>query len=190
MFEFPKLHSFPPFFTKQSNATVLEHQLEAWTSLVLSYCEYHKIYSLLGTGAVLSSQNKDTEFPPLFENKEVERACLESFKKDILNHIIHKATRASYIDPKKLDAGVLIHWRTLPEWAKLLRDYVDSTGQLGTILTVYELTQLEDSTTSEDFKNIDYNLFVRVLQVLMKQGKAQIIMAEDNSGQIEGVKIV
>lgn len=95
-----------------------------------------------------------------------------------------------YIDQKKLDAGVLILWRTLPEWAKLLRDYVDSTGQLGTILTVYELTQLEDSTTSEEFRNIDYNLFVKILQLLMKQGKAQILMTEDNSGQIEGVKIV
>lgn len=189
-FEFPKLHSFPPFFTKQSNATILEHQLEAWSSLILSYCEYYRIYTLLATGTVLSSQNKNTEFPPIFENKKIERACLDSFKNDIFNYIIHKAARASYVDPKKLDAGVLIHWRTLPEWAKLLRDYVDGTGQLGTILTVYELTQLEDSTTSEDFKNIDYNLFVRILQVLMKQGKAQIIMAEDYSGQIEGVKIV
>ncbi|KAF3988691.1 hypothetical protein FT663_03923 [Candidozyma haemuli var. vulneris] len=190
MFEFPKLHSFPPFFTKQSNATILEHQLEAWSSLILSYCEYYKIYSLSGTGAVLSAQKKDVEFPPLFENKSVERACSDSFKREIFSHLIHKNDRASYIDPKKSDAGVLVHWRTLPEWAKLLRDYVDSTGQLGTILTVYELTQSEDSTTSEDFRNIDYNLFVRILQLLMKQGKAQILMAEDNSGQIEGVKIV
>lgn len=189
MFEFPKLHSFPPFFTKQSNSTILEHQLEAWCNLILSYCEYYKVYSLLSTGTVLSAQNKDIEFPPLFENKQVERQCLESFKRDILSHLIHKAGRASFIDPKKVDAGVLILWRTLPDWAKLLRDYVDSTGQLGTILTVYELTQLEDSTTSEEFRNIDYNLFVRILQVLRKLGKAQILMAEDNS-KIEGVKIV
>ncbi|KAL6682527.1 hypothetical protein ACI3L0_002388 [Candidozyma auris] len=190
MFEFPKLHSFPPFFTKQSNSTILEHQLEAWSSLILSYCEHYHIYSLSATGSVLSAQGKDEEFPPLFENKLVNRSSSDTFRREILSHMIHKNHRAMYIDQKKSDAGVLILWRTLPEWAKLLRDYVDSTGQLGTILTVYELTQSEDSTTSEEFRNIDYNLFVNILQLLMKQGKAQILMTEDNSGQIEGVKIV
>lgn len=187
MFEFPKIHSFPPFYTKQRNATILENQLDAWASLILQYCEFYKIQSLLAHGSVLSMQ-ETTDLPPLFENKLIERAVLDEFRHEIFNHLIHKLKKAAYVDPKKPET-ILVYWRSLAEWAKVLHDYVDSTGQLGTILTVYELTKLED-TVSEDLRNLDYNLLVKVLDVLMKEGKAQILMAEDGSGQIGGVKIV
>lgn len=188
MFEFPKIHSFPPFYTKQRNATILENQLDAWCLLILAYCEHYRVYSLLPVGAALSLQDPG-ELPSFFENKEIDRTVLDDFRRTIFNHLIHKLGRAAYVDPKKQDAGILIYWRTLAEWAKILHDHVESTGQLGTILTVYELTRLEDSAVDENLRNIDSNLFKRILEVLMKQGKAQILPGEE-AGEIGGVKIV
>lgn len=190
MFEFPKIHSFPPFYTKQSNATILENQLNEWSTIVLQYCQYHKIYTLSPQGVVLSRQNDETPLEGLFENTDIERRVSPDFCRDILHHLIHKAKRAVYINQKKQDAGILILWCTLEEWAELLHSHVEKTGQLGSILTVYELTKLEDSVIHEEFRNIDYTLFVRILEVLMKQGKAQILKSEDNPAEIGGVKIV
>lgn len=186
--EFPKIHSFPPFYTKQRNATILENQLDAWCSLILQYCEYYKVYTLLPLGNVLTQQTPQ-ELPPLFENKLILRAVLDEFRHAIFTHLIHKLNRAAYVDSKKQDA-ILVYWRTLDEWARTLHDYVERTGQLGTILTVYELTRLEDLPVDEQLRNIDSSLFVKVLDVLMKQGKAQILKAEDNPAEIGGVKIV
>lgn len=189
MFEFPKIHSFPPFYTKQQNATILQNQLDAWADLVLLFCQYYHIYTLLPHGAVLSKQEKDGELPPVFQNKELQRAVLDAFLGDIFNHMIHKLGRAEYVDPKKHDAGILIYWRTPAEWAKLLLEYVDRTGQLGTILTVYELTQLEELAASEPLKDLDEKLFAKAVEVLVKQGRAQVLRGEDGLA-IGGVKIV
>ncbi|SGZ55627.1 CIC11C00000001467 [Sungouiella intermedia] len=187
MFEFPKIYSFPPFYTKQQNATILQNQLDAWTELILQFCQYYNIYSLLCHGNILTQQDPSTEVPPLFQNKQLERAVLDEFLNDIFNHMIHKLARAEYVDPKKRDSGILIYWQTPAEWAKLLYEYVDRTGQLGTVLTVYELTQLDELPQSEPLKGIDSNLFEKVVDVLVKQGKAQVLRA---NGGIEGVKIV
>lgn len=189
MFEFPKIYSFPPFYTRQQNATILENQLNAWTELVLQYCEYYGVYSLLPHGTILSRQEATSEIPPLFQNKQLDRAVLDEFLHDIFNHLIHKVSRAEYINPKKQDEGILIYWRTPAEWAKVLYDYVDRTGQLGTVLTVYELTQLEELAPTDTLKGIDIKLFEKAVDVLVKQGKAQVLRAEDGSG-IGGVKIV
>lgn len=76
------------------------------------------------------------------------------------------------------------------EWATKIYDYVNSSGQLGTILTIFELTNLDESAYPEELRNIEYNVLVRAIKnVLMKQGKAQILMSEDGT-QIGGVKIV
>jgi ESCRT-II complex subunit VPS25 len=60
---------------------------------------------------------------------------------------------------------------------------------LGTILTVYELTKNDDSGLPPDLFNLDDALLIKVIKdVLIKSGKAQILMNENN--EIGGVKIV
>ncbi len=41
---------------------------------------------------------------------------------------------------------VWVYWRTPEEWAALLEAWVDETAQKGTVLTLYELSQGEDTT--------------------------------------------
>lgn len=127
--------------------------------------------------------------PPLFKNPEIERSAPPELIKSILNHLIHKLERGAYVNPKQQDAGILVFWRTPEEWARILYDHVDKTGQLGSILTVYEITLLDELAVDESFRNLDYNLLLLVIEVLVKQGKAQVLRAEDGSNRIEGVKI-
>lgn len=192
-FEFPKIHAFPPLYTQQPNSTVLQNQLELWGEIILLYCQHYKITELTPQGKVLHTQNEDldiSQLPLLFENGDISRTVNDAFRKLIINHLIHKLNKAEYVDPQKPESGILVYWRSLSEWGKLLYDHVDRTGQLGTVVTVYELTKLEDSGIPVELRNMGYALLVRVLKkVLIKQGKAQIIMEED-SDQIGGVKIV
>lgn len=185
VFEFPKIRSFPPFFTKQQNTTVLETQLDSWADLVLRFCEFHKIYVLSTEGKPLGQQQALGDIPPLFENPEIDRAVPSKFKQDIFDHLILKLNKAAYLD-KSRDT-VVLYWRLLSEWASMLYSHLSETGQLGLVLTVYELTKSEDSGVHKEFKNIDERLFIQILQLLTKQGKAQILM---ENGSIEGVKVV
>lgn len=190
-FEFPKIYSFPPLYTKQPNATVLENQLGSWCDIILSYCEYYKITSLSLTGSVMYSQLEldVSQLPPIFENKLIERNVNDEFRQDIFRHLIHKLKKAEYIDVKTPESGVLVYWRSLVDWSTMIHDFVEDSGQLGTVLTIYELTKLEDSGLPEDLKNLDYNILIKVLKnIFMKQGKVQILT--DENGEIGGVKIV
>ncbi|CAH6718155.1 vacuolar protein-sorting-associated protein 25 [[Candida] jaroonii] len=192
-FEFPKIHSFPPLYTKQPNATVLQQQLDSWCSIILSYCEYYKVSTISTTGTIVYSQFEELKIdtlPPIFENKQINRAVDDEFKSDIIKHLIHKLNKAEYINTKIPDQGILVYWKSLADWATILYDFVENSGQLGTVLTIYELTKSEDSGLPESLKNLDYNLLVKVLKnILIKQGKAQILMQE-GTDQIGGVKIV
>lgn len=189
MFAFPKIHSFPPFFTKQQNSTVLESQLNEWCSLILAYSEHYRAFTLLPQGSILSLQSH-FEATALFENRDIERSASSEFRRDIFNHLIHKLERAAYVDAKQQDAGILVFWRTAEEWARMLYTHIDKTGRLGSVLTVYELTLPDELSVDEEFRNLDYNMLVRVVQVLVKQNKAQVLRAEDGLGKLEGVKIV
>ncbi|KAK6456995.1 vacuolar protein sorting [Scheffersomyces xylosifermentans] len=190
-FTFPKIHSFPPLYTKQPNATILSNQLDSWSQIVLQYCEYYKITSMTlhGTPKVSQLDVNLESLPSLFQNKTINRTVNSDLQTSIFNHLIHKLNKAEYINPKKPDLGIYIYWRTIVEWAQLLYDFVDKSGQLGTVLTLYELTKSEDSGVPESLRNLDEALLIKVLkEVLIKQGKAQLLMTEE--GEIGGVKIV
>ncbi|CAK7894045.1 vacuolar protein-sorting-associated protein 25 [[Candida] anglica] len=190
-FVFPKIHSFPPLYTKQPNATVLNNQLDTWCEILLDYCEHYKISSISNSGKILYSQYDSIEnIPPIFDNKDINRVVNDEFKSTIFRHLIQKLKRAEYKNPKSPDSGIILYWKSISEWCSVLYGYVERSGQLGSILTVYELTQSSDSGLPDELKNIEYDLLVRVLKYLVKQGKAQILMADDGTDQIGGVKIV
>lgn len=192
-YSFPRHYYFRPLYTKQPNATVYERQLGAWCSIILPFCEHYKITSMSLDGTPLYSQIELldlNELPNIFENKLIDRVAEDTLRSEVIKYMI-KTKKAELINPKMPDSGVLIYWRTLADWANLLYKFVENTGQLGTIMTVYELTKLDDNGLPANLKNLDYTLLVKILKdVLIKQGKAQILMSEDNPDQIGGVKIV
>lgn len=202
-FEFPKIHSFPPLYTKQPNQTVQQQQIESWCNILLQYCEFYKITSLTIEGAPKYSQLASTlttssyskgDIPPLFVNKSINRQVNTEFRNFIITHLIH-SKKAEYINHKKPELGIFVYWRSIVDWGNLLYEYIVNTGQQGTVLTLYELTKSDDdddvgsSGLPQELRNLDEELLVKIIKdYLIKQGKAQLLMTESN--EIGGVKIV
>ena len=74
-----------------------------------------------------------------------------------------------------------IFWRTPQEWAGALEEWVDRTGQKGTVLTLYEITE-GDASQKEEFAGMDMELLQRSLGHCVKRGKAQIFGSEGSEG--------
>lgn len=157
-FAFPWEYSFPPFFTRQTNLTTHHAQLVKWSSLILSYCRHHRIYKLSLSPSSSSSSNHTTTTSPnpsftsdttaqpqpgadeLFHNRHLnKRLSIADIKETI--DFMRKDGRAEYVSPGGGGDVVWIYWRTPEEWATLIEEWVDGTGQKGTVLTLYELTE-------------------------------------------------
>ncbi|CAG8876323.1 unnamed protein product [Penicillium nalgiovense] len=74
-----------------------------------------------------------------------------------------------------------IWWRRPEEWADVLVDWVEGTGQKGSVLTVYELIHGEGAM-SQEFHGMDTDVMLRSLNVLVKRGRAQIFGGEGQEG--------
>ena len=74
-----------------------------------------------------------------------------------------------------------IYWRRPEEWAAQLEEWVDRTGQKGTVLTLYEIVE-GDPSRREEFYGMDMDLLQKSLAVCVKRGKAQIFGSEGSEG--------
>jgi ESCRT-II complex subunit VPS25 len=66
----------------------------------------------------------------------------------------------------------------------VLEEWVERTGQRGTVLTLYEIAE-GDASRREEFAGIDAELLQRSLGVCVKRGRAQVF---GSGGEGEGVK--
>ncbi|KAJ4361634.1 hypothetical protein N0V95_001711 [Ascochyta clinopodiicola] len=185
-FQFPPHYSFPPFFTLQPVATTRSSQLQSWSTLIQSYCRFHRIFSLSLIDALST---------PLFHNTTLSRQLSLRDAKAILSWMASPegGQRAEFISStgskkKAADEGeggrVWIYWRRPEEWAAALEDWVDRTAQKGTVLTLYEIVEGEASAR-EEFAGMDMELLRASLGICVKRGKAQIF---SSGGEGEGVK--
>ncbi|KAK4232431.1 ESCRT-II complex subunit-domain-containing protein [Podospora fimiseda] len=170
-FKFPREHSFPPFFTPQTNLTTHHAQQTKWSSLVLSYCRHHRIFKLSLSDSLSQSD--------LFHNQQINRRLSPQHQRSIID-FLRKEGRAEY---QKENGGdlVYIYWRTPEEWAGIIESWIEETAQKGQVLTVYELLEGENTRGSE-FYGMDREVLIKALNVLVKRGKAQIFGQEDSLG--------
>lgn len=139
-FEFPREYWFPPFFTRQTNLTTHHSQLEKWGALVLAYCAHRRLYRL-----ALSAPAAEE----LFHNRRLGRRLAPADAREVLDHL-RKEGRAEPLSgsgggPDGLADEAWIYWKTPDEWAREVEAWVDQTAQKGTVLTLYELTEGEDT---------------------------------------------
>lgn len=133
---------------------------------------------------------------PLFSNKTLSRSLSLPDARAIIQWMTtpEGGNRAEWISStsatskKKGDDGgetgkCWIYWRRPEEWASVLEEWVERTGQKGTVLTLYEITE-SDATKREEFWGMDDELLKRSLGVCVKRGRAQVF---GESGS-EGVK--
>lgn len=157
-FTFPREYFFPAFFTRQTNLTTLHAQLVKWSTLVLSYCRYHRIFKLslsqtsptttataTTTATTTNATHLDTE--ELFHNRRLGRRLAPADVREVVE-FMRKDGRAEWVGGEggaARGAGdvVWVYWRTPEEWAALIEGWVDETAQKGTVLTLYELTEGE-----------------------------------------------
>lgn len=206
-YKFPSIYNFPPFFTKQPNAATFEAQLQQWEDVILGYCKANKVWILSDTGSKIISQslsdddddnNNNEDYDDdyaadattkrefnIFRNDEINRHASTELINDIIAHLV-KSKHAEWVNPGNKKQGLLILWNTIEEWAYLLYDWIDTSGQNGTILTIYEL-QRGDISKSQEFSGMCTPTLIKVLETLVKQGKATLLKDE---GKISGVKFL
>ncbi|KIV98696.1 uncharacterized protein PV09_09524 [Verruconis gallopava] len=173
-FVFPPHYSFPPFFTLQPNPLTRSSQLASWETLILTYCRHHRIFQL----SIVESFNT-----PLFTNASINRKLAIPDIRAVLEYMASSegGNRAEWTDKTKSRAWVW--WRKPEEWADVIYQWIEGTGQKGSVLTVYELSQ-GDSTRGSDLHDLDPEVMNKSLAVLVKRGKAQIF----GEGEAKGVK--
>ncbi|KAK7203183.1 ESCRT-II complex subunit-domain-containing protein [Myxozyma melibiosi] len=198
-FPFPSIYSFPPFFTRQPNGQTWSSQLSLWNSLILAYCRFHKIWRV--------DLNTAVEWD-LFSNKEINRSLKLDTCREILNDMVKKGdaewVSGSGSAKEGKNTSAIIFWRRPEEWANLISDWIDATGQKNAILTLYEISEGDSSYTQgthspypvtilhiltsshAEFHGIDSTILRKALDVLVRRGQAQIMRSAD--GEEAGVK--
>ncbi|KAM5445178.1 hypothetical protein MaudCBS49596_007767 [Microsporum audouinii] len=171
-FIFPRDYSFPPFYTIQPNLTTRQEQFQKWSSLIQSYCRHHRIYRL---------SLIDTISSPLFYNTQLKKGLSLADAVTVVDWMTGSAggKRAEWIGSEKTIAW--IWWKRPEEWASVLASWVEETAQKNTVLTLYELMEGE-ATIFQEFHKMDPEVMQKSLQVLVKQGKAQVFGNEDQQG--------
>ena len=162
-FVFPKTYSFPPFFTAQPNVNTRASQLRRWSSLIQAYCRHHHLFKISLSDALET---------PLFHNSTLDKRLSARDAKEVIDYMVSRAgdERAEWTSVEKTTAW--IWWRKPEEWANLLEQWVDATGQKGSVLTLYE----------QDFHGMNVEVLRKGLNTLVKKGKAQIFGAEAQQG--------
>ncbi|GAA6022901.1 hypothetical protein JCM10207_006856 [Rhodosporidiobolus poonsookiae] len=181
-FLFPSLYSFPPFFTRQPNPTTWSHQLQQWTTLILAWARYTRVWRV--------DLSDDACAREPFANPRIKRQLHLPTLRAILESMV-TAGSAEY-DPKpakgKPPTAAWIFWKRPEEWAALIYDWVKETGQTNSIMTFYELTEGGDLVHTTEFFQLPPPLLRKALDVLVKQGKAQVFKGIGEDG--EGVKFI
>jgi ESCRT-II complex subunit VPS25 len=157
----------------------------SWSTLIQSYCRHNRIFSLSLIDALET---------PLFNNTTLRRRLNLRDAKAILSWMSSSegGNRAEFISAdnkgKKKSASTdddggrcWIFWRRPEEWSTVLEEWVERTGQKGTVLTLYEIVE-GDASRKEEFANMDMDLLMRSLAVSVKRGKAQIFGGEGSEG--------
>ncbi|KAK5108586.1 hypothetical protein LTR62_008162 [Meristemomyces frigidus] len=175
-FIFPTYTTFPPFYTLQPNHTTRARQLELWSTLITTYCAHHRIFRL-----ALSSLPAD-----LFSNQAIHRSLSPFDVRLVLDHLVkpESGPRIEWLPAAargEQSSTCFVYWKLLGEWADVIYGWVDETGQKGGVLTIYELRE-GDAVRSKEWKDMDEVFLRKVLNVLVKRGKAQVFGQEENAG--------
>jgi ESCRT-II complex subunit VPS25 len=172
-YPFPSLYDYGPMWTLQRNLTVLNSQLKQWSNLVQSYCRHHRLFRLTLADALKT---------PLFHNAQMHKRLSARDVQRVLDFMAGPdgGRRAEWVGKEGERSSAWIYWRRPEEWADMVAGWVEETGQKGVVLTLWELREGE-STISQEFHEMDPDVFQKALHVLVRRGKAQIF-GEDQQG--------
>ncbi|KAI9829840.1 MAG: hypothetical protein M1826_005417 [Phylliscum demangeonii] len=181
-FAFPAIHSFPPFYTLQPNEGTLAVQLASWSSIIQRYCRHQRLYQLSVTDAVAT----ELFTPRALGGKRLAAADA----RQVLRFMWQREKSAEPVAVGGSGGGGgraeaanvwWVWWRPVEEWARLVEEWVEATGQRNTVLTLYELTEGE-GTRGTELHGLHPDVLLKALAVLARKGKAQVFGAEEQLG--------
>jgi ESCRT-II complex subunit VPS25 len=205
------MHSFPPFYTLQRNATTLASQLMTWSKLIMSYCQHYRIFILDVEGAWQRRQATGAE---LFGNKRIDRHLNEEAIRTVFKTMVERG-EAAWEPPlpkstaktaEQTGKAILVFWHSPDEWGSMIADWIVRTGQNGSIMTFFELTEgdlvqsegthivrLENdliltSVLLAAFANLPQPLLRLALSTLESKGRARVFEGTESSEGMAGVK--
>lgn len=123
-FSFPKIHTFPPFYTLQPNTTTLQVQLTSWSSIIRSYCRHQRLFKLSLSDAL------ETD---LFVNRALKKRLKAADARRVLKFMRDEEKTAEPVVGGKGGGGDeanlwWIWWRSVEEWAGLVERWVGCLG--------------------------------------------------------------
>eukprot|EP01147_Barroeca_monosierra_P010003 gene10004-2177_t len=158
----------------QPNEETRTKQLEAWQQLVVAYAQTNQIDRLV------VSESTSME---LFNNKSINRALDSAGIITVLDHL-NETGHAEWKNSAKEECA--LYWRSPREWGDIIYKWAVDTGHTDAVCTFFELLE-GDTGEGQEFQRMDRHVFQRALEVLQKEGKAEVFSADDDDDS-SGVK--
>ncbi|KAI6023821.1 ESCRT-II complex subunit-domain-containing protein, partial [Pisolithus microcarpus] len=133
-FRLPSIHAAHAFFTEQPNPTTQSVFTDNWTRLILSYARHRRLFVIRVEDAEVAGGDWDE----ILRNERINRRVLPSYLTSLISAMVSR--NLAYYEPPKQTRSVILLWRLPEEWADVLHSWGTATGQLNTILTLYEIT--------------------------------------------------
>ncbi|KAI0692507.1 ESCRT-II complex vps25 subunit [Cytidiella melzeri] len=172
-FLLPSIHAAPPFFTQQLNPTTQATLTAQWTRLILSYARHRQLFLLRVEDAGIPGSDWDE----IFRNERINRKLLPSHLSAIFADMVSK--NLAVYEPVKQTSSVLLYWRTPDEWAEVLHSWAESTGQLQTILTFYDIVE---PPVPSPLTGLPISILRKAISILAKTSRSQTIAVADGEG--------
>ncbi|KZP01623.1 ESCRT-II complex, vps25 subunit [Calocera viscosa TUFC12733] len=183
-FLLPSIHSWSAFYTYQPNPRTFLTQSQDWTSLLLAYARFRRLWLLAlsdadAAAAGLGEGGKGTEWAEALHNPRLRPP--RTISRKILLLVIEQliASDRAIPDPPKQTSSVVLCWRSVPEWAGVLHEWALKTGQTNTILTLFEIS---NPAVESELSGMPEVLLRRAIAVLARTGKAQVIEGGEGGG--------
>merc|ERR1719445_1929522 len=157
----PDYWSMPPFFTLQVIEKTRQVQFEMWIDLIAFWLKQEK--------KTVIYVNKDcANFP--FTNAQLKRSLKVPDMRVLLDHMA-SIKYGAWTDEEKTIFSV--SWKSMDEWANIIYGWSVEQGQIGKILTLYDIHS-GDATQATEFHGLDSGLILKILDVLEDAGKCQV----------------
>ncbi|KAI5995618.1 ESCRT-II complex vps25 subunit [Pisolithus albus] len=172
-FRLPSIHAAHAFFTEQPNPTTQSVFNDNWIRLILSYARHRRLFVIRVEDAEVAGGDWDE----ILRNERINRRVLPSYLTSLISAMVSR--NLAYYEPPKQTRSVILLWRLPEEWADVLHSWGTATGQLNTILTLYEIT---DPPVPSPLSGIPLSLLRRAITILTRSGRAQLIGVADGEG--------
>jgi len=152
----------------QPHEETRRNQIKVWAEIFLKYLKHLNKFTI---------NVNDTELA-LFRNGDINRNLTQDTILTILEYL-QSVGHAEPIDKKRNEW--LVYWYTIEDYANMIYEWIQNTGQLHTVCTLYEISSGE-STSSLNFHGIDEQVLLKALKYLETKEKCELINIDDSFG--------